>query len=64
MLRFSKLKKYEISEIQFCFKHINFQKIYYIKDDLNEKEIAELKYYQNLKKLFEDIINDFKKIGL
>ena len=61
MLRFSKFKEYELLEVQDAFENIHFlKKNDYIKD-LNEGEIEEIKYYKNL---IEDIVNDFKKIGI
>ena len=61
MLRFSKFEQYELLEVQSAFENIQFLKRNdYIKD-LDDEEIEEIKYY---KKLFQDIANDFEKIGI
>ena len=61
MLRFSKFEQYELLEVQYAFENIQFlKKNDYIKD-LDDEEIEEIKYY---KKLFQDIANDFEKIGI
>ena len=61
MLRFSKFEQYELLEVQSAFENIQFlKKNDYIKD-LDDEEIEEIKYY---KKLFQDIANDFEKIGI
>ena len=61
MLRFSKFEQYELLEVQSAFENIQFlKKNDYIKY-LDDEEIEEIKYY---KKLFQDIANDFEKIGI
>ena len=61
MLRFSKLEKYELLEVQNVIEDIyHLKKNDYI-SDLHDEEIEEIKYY---KKLFEDVVKDFEKIGI
>ena len=61
MFRFSKLEKYELLEVQNVIQDIyHLKKNDYI-SDLHDEEIEEIKYY---KKLFQDIANDFEKIGI
>ena len=61
MLRFSKLEKYELLEVQNVIQDIyHLKKNDYI-SDLHDEEIEEIKYY---KKLFEDVVKDFEKIGI
>ena len=61
MLRFSKLQKYELLEVQNDIENIyRLKKNNYI-SDLDDEEIEEIKYY---KKLFEDIVTDFEKLGI
>ena len=61
MLRFSKFEQYELLEVQSAFENIQFlKKNDYIKD-LDDEEIEEIKYY---KKIFEDVVKDFKKIEI
>ena len=61
MLRFSKLPKYELLEVQNVIEDIyHLKKNDYI-SDLHDEEIEEIKYY---KKLFEDIVKDFEKLGI
>ena len=58
MLRFSKLEKYELLEVQNVIEDIyHLKKNDYI-SDLHDEEIEEIKYY---KKLFEDVVIDFEK---
>ena len=61
MKRFANLKSYELIDVQ-----NTIQDIYHLKrnnyiSDLHEEEIEEIKYY---KKLFEDIVTDFEKLGI
>ena len=61
MRRFSNLKSYELTEVQYII-----QDIYHLKrndyiSDLNEGELEEIRYY---KKLFEDIDKDFQNLGI
>ena len=61
MFRFSKLEKYELLEVQNVIEDIyHLKKNNYI-SDLHDEEIEEIKYY---KKLFEDVVKDFEKIGI
>ena len=61
MLRFSKLEKYELFEVQNFIEDIyHLKKNNYI-SDLHDEEIEEIKYY---KKLFEDVVKDFEKLGI
>ena len=61
MLRFSKLEKYELFEVQNVIEDIyHLKKNNYI-SDLHDEEIEEIKYY---KKLFEDVVKDFEKLGI
>ena len=61
MLRFSKLEKYELLEVQNVIEDIyHLKKNDYI-SDLHDEEIEEIKYY---KKLFEDVVKDFEKLGI
>jgi superfamily I DNA/RNA helicase len=61
MLRFSKLEKYELLDVQNVIEDIyHLKKNNYI-SDLHDEEIEEIKYY---KKLFEDVVKDFEKIGI
>ena len=61
MLRFSKLEKYELFEVQNVIEDIyHLKKNDYI-SDLHDEEIEEIKYY---KKLFEDVVIDFEKMGI
>ena len=61
MLRFSKLEKYELLEVQNVIQDIyHLKKNDYI-SDLHDEEIEEIKYY---KKLFEDVVKDFEKLGI
>ena len=61
MLRFSKLEKYELLEVQNVIEDIyHLKKNDYI-SDLHDEEIEEIKYY---KKLFEDVVKDFEKMGI
>ena len=61
MLRFSKLEKYELFEVQNVIEDIyHLKKNDYI-SDLHDEEIEEIKYY---KKLFEDVVKDFDKLGI
>jgi superfamily I DNA/RNA helicase len=61
MLRFSKLEKYELLDVQNVIEDIyHLKKNDYI-SDLHDEEIEEIKYY---KKLFEDVVKDFEKIGI
>ena len=61
MLRFSKLEKYELFDVQNVIEDIyHLKKNNYI-SDLHDEEIEEIKYY---KKLFEDVVKDFEKIGI
>jgi hypothetical protein len=61
MFRFSKLQKYELLEVQNDIENIyRLKKNNYI-SDLDDEEIEEIKYY---KKLFEDIVKDFEKLGI
>ena len=61
MLRFSKLEKYELFDVQNVIEDIyHLKKNDYI-SDLHDEEIEEIKYY---KKLFEDVVKDFEKIGI
>ena len=61
MLRFSKLEKYELFEVQNVIEDIyHLKKNDYI-SDLHDEEIEEIKYY---KKLFEDVVKDFEKMGI
>ena len=61
MLRFSKLEKYELLEVQNVIEDIyHLKKNNYI-SDLHDEEIEEIKYY---KKLFEDVVKDFEKLGI
>ena len=61
MLRFSKLEKYELLEVQHVIEDIyRLKKNNYI-SDLNEGEKQEIKFY---KELFEDIAQDFRNIEI
>ena len=61
MLRFSKLEKYELLDVQNVIEDIyHLKKNDYI-SDLHDEEIEEIKYY---KKLFEDVVIDFEKMGI
>ena len=61
MLRFSKLEKYELFDVQNVLEDIyHLKKNDYI-SDLHDEEIEEIKYY---KKLFEDVVIDFEKMGI
>ena len=61
MFRFSKLEKYELLEVQNVIEDIyRLKKNNYI-SDLHDEEIEEIKYY---KKLFEDVVKDFEKLGI
>ena len=61
MLRFSKLEKYELFDVQNVIEDIyHLKKNNYI-SDLHDEEIEEIKYY---KKLFEDVVKDFEKLGI
>ena len=61
MLRFSKLEKYELFEVQNVIEDIyHLKKNDYI-SDLHDEEIEEIQYY---KKLFEDVVKDFEKLGI
>ena len=61
MLRFSKLEKYALFEVQNVIEDIyHLKKNDYI-SDLHDEEIEEIKYY---KKLFEDVVKDFEKLGI
>ena len=61
MLRFSKLEKYELFEVQNVIEDIyHLKKNDYI-SDLHDEEIEEIRYY---KKLFEDVVKDFEKLGI
>ena len=61
MFRFSKLEKYELLEVQNVIEDIyHLKKNDYI-SDLHDEEIEEIKYY---KKLFEDVVKDFEKLGI
>ena len=60
-MRFSKLEKYELLEVQNVIQDIyHLKKNDYI-SDLHDEEIEEIKYY---KKLFEDVVKDFEKLGI
>ena len=61
MLRFSKLEKYELLEVQNVIEDIyHLKKNDYI-SDLHDEEIEKIKYY---KKLFEDVVKVFEKMGI
>ena len=61
MKRFSNLKSYELTEVQYIIQDIyHLKKNDYI-SDLNEEELEEIRYY---KKLFEDIDKDFQNLGI
>ena len=61
MKRFSNLKSYELTEVQYIIQDIyHLKKNDYI-SDLNEEELEEIRYY---KKLFEDIYKDFQNLGI
>ena len=61
MKRFSKLKSYQLVDIQNTIQDIyHLKKNNYI-SDLHEDEIEELQCY---KKLFEDIYKDFQELGI
>ena len=61
MLKFSKLTEYQLLEVQNDIENIyRLKKNNYI-SDLDDEEIEEIKYY---KKLFEDIVKDFEKLGI
>ena len=61
MWRFSKLGKYELFDVQNAIEDIyHLKKNDYI-SDLHDEEIEEIKYY---KKLFEDVVKDFEKLGI
>ena len=61
MWRFSKLEKYELFDVQNAIEDIyHLKKNDYI-SDLHDEEIEEIKYY---KKIFEDVVKDFEKIGI
>ena len=61
MLRFSKLEKYELLEVQNVIEDIyHLKKNDYI-SDLHDEEIEKIKYY---KKLFEDVVKEFDKLGI
>ena len=61
MLRFSKLEKYELFDVQNVIEDIyHLKKNDYI-SDLHDEEIEEIQYY---KKLFEDVVKDFEKLGI
>jgi hypothetical protein len=61
MKRFSKLKSYQLVDIQNTIQDIYLLKKNNYISDLHEDEIEELQYY---KKLFEDIYKDFQELGI
>ena len=61
MKRFSKLKSYQLVDIQNTIQDIYLLKKKNYISDLHEDEIEELQYY---KKLFEDIYKDFQELGI
>ena len=61
MKRFSKLKSYQLVDIQNTIQDIYLLKKNNYISDLHEDEIDELQYY---KKLFEDIYKDFQELGI